>query len=169
MRTQRFGEARGDLLHRGVGALEPIDREREVQWLLDLPDSLMLARRQARHDAEAAAATYAPHGYYHHVPLGLLLERREAIAAGYASSFAAFPESEISNEGEVVEGNHYVHWGRFRGTLTGSWLGLPPTNRRLDLYYDLDTLCTQAGHTVEAVGATADVIRRARGGAHAAA
>jgi SnoaL-like polyketide cyclase len=92
-----------------------------------------------------------------------------------------------SNEGEVVEGNHYVQWGRFRGTLTGSWLGLPPTNRRLDLpfaavievregrmigealYYDLDTLCTQAGHTVEAVGATADVIRRARGGAHAAA
>jgi hypothetical protein len=33
---------------------------------------------EARHDAEAAAATYAPHGYYHHVPLGLLLgaERR---------------------------------------------------------------------------------------------
>ena len=88
---------------------------------------------EARHDAEAAAATYAPHGYYHHVPLGLLLEGREAVAAGYASSFAAFPDSEISNEGEVVEGNHYVHWGRFRATLTGSWLGLPPTNRRLDL------------------------------------
>jgi steroid delta-isomerase-like uncharacterized protein len=31
---------------------------------------------EARHDAEAAAATYAPHGYYHHVPLGLLLEGR---------------------------------------------------------------------------------------------
>jgi predicted ester cyclase len=142
---------------------------------------------EARHDAEAAAATYAPHGYYHHVPLGLLLEGREAIAAGYASSFAAFPDSEISNEGEVVEGNHYVHWGRFRGTLTGSWLGLPPTNRRLDLpfaavievregrmigealYYDLDTLCTQAGHTGEAVRAAADVVRRARAGAQAAA
>src|SRR4029450_2861976 len=39
----RRGE--GDLLHRGVGALEPIDRKREVQWLLDLPDSLMLARQ----------------------------------------------------------------------------------------------------------------------------
>jgi predicted ester cyclase len=142
---------------------------------------------EARHDAETAAATYAPHGYYHHVPLGLLLEGREAVAAGYASSFAAFPDSEISNEGDVVEGNHYVHWGRFRGTLTGSWLGLPPTNRRLDLpfaavievregrmigealYYDLDTLCTQAGHTVEAVRAAADVIRRARAGAQAAA
>ena len=138
---------------------------------------------EARHDAEAAAATYAPHGYYHHVPLGLLLEGQEAVAAGYASSFAAFPDSEIINEGEVVEANHYVHWGRFRGTLTGSWLGLPPTNRRLDLpfaavievregrmigealYYDLDTLCSQAGHTVEAVRAAADVIRGARANA----
>jgi steroid delta-isomerase-like uncharacterized protein len=142
---------------------------------------------EARHDAEAAAATYAPHGYYHHVPLGLLLEGQDAVAAGYASSFAAFPDSEISNEGEVVEGNHYVHWGRFRGTLAGPWLGLPPTNRRLDLpfaavievregrmigealYYDLDTLCTQAGHTVEAVRAAVDVIRRTRAGAQAAA
>ena len=142
---------------------------------------------EARHDAAGAAATYALHGYYHHVPLGLLLEGREAVAAGYASSFAAFPDSEISNEGEVIEGNHYVHWGRFRGTVTGSWLGLLPTNRRLDLpfaavievregrmigealYYDLDTLCTQAGYTVEAVRAAADVIRRARAGAQAAA
>ena len=142
---------------------------------------------EARHDAAAAAATYAPHGYYHHVPLGLLLKGQEAVAAGYASSFAAFPDSEIINEGEVVEANHYVHWGRFRGTLTGSWLGLPPTNRRLDLpfaavievregrmigealYYDLDTLCSQAGHTVEAVRAAADAIQRARAGAHAAA
>ena len=142
---------------------------------------------EARHDAEAAAATYAPHGYYHHVPLGLLLEGREAVAAGYASTFAAFPDSEISNEGDVVEANHYVHWGRFRGTLTGSWLGLPPTDRRLDLpfaavievregrmigealYYDLDTLCTQTGYTIEAVRAAADVIRRARAGAQAVA
>ena len=31
---------------------------------------------EARHDAAAAAATYASHGYYHHVPLGLLLEGR---------------------------------------------------------------------------------------------
>jgi hypothetical protein len=29
------------------------------------------------------------------------------------------------------------------------------------LYYDLDTLCAQSGHTVEAVRATADGIRRA--------
>lgn len=134
---------------------------------------------EARHDAAEAAATYALDGYYHHVPLGLRLEGRDAVAAGYASSFAAFPDSEVVNDGETVEGNFYVHWGRFRGTVTGAWLGLPPTHRRLDLpfaavievrdghmlgealYYDLDTLCAQSGHTIEAVRAAADGIRRA--------
>ena len=134
---------------------------------------------EARHDAAAAASTYTPHGYYHHVPLGLRLEGHDAVAAGYASNFAAFPDSEVANDGEVVEGSTYVHWGRFRATVTGSWLGLPPTHRRLDLpfaavievrdgrmvgetlYYDLDTLCAQSGHTIEAVRAAADRIGRA--------
>ena len=60
---------------------------------------------EARHDATAAAATYASHGYYHHVPLGLRLEGRDTVAAGYASSFAAFPDSEVVNDGEAVEGS----------------------------------------------------------------
>jgi hypothetical protein len=65
--------------------------------------------------------------------------------------------------------------------------GPPPTNRRLDLpfaavievrdghmigealYYDLDTLCTQAGFRVEAVRAAAEAIRRAHAEAHATA
>ena len=86
-----------------------------------------------------------------------------------------------------MEGSTYVHWGRFRATVTGSWLGLPPTHRRLDLpfaavievregrmvgetlYYDLDTLCAQSGHTVEAVRAAVDGLRRAAAGAHQAA
>ena len=142
---------------------------------------------EARHDAAAAAATYVPGGYYHHVPLGLRLEGRDSVARGYASSFAAFPDSEVVNDGEAVEGNSYVHWGRFRGTVAGSWLGLPPTNRHLDLpfaavievrngrmigetlYYDLDTLCAQSGHTIEAVRAAAEGIRRAAASARPAA
>lgn len=143
---------------------------------------------EARHDAAAAAATYATRGcYYHHMPLGLRLEGRDAVAAGYAASFAAFPDSEVVNDGEAVEGDVYVHWGRFRGTVAGSWLGLPPTHRRLDLpfaavievrdgrmigetlYYDLDTLCAQSGHSIEAVRAAAEGLRRAPAGARSAA
>ena len=66
---------------------------------------------EARHDAAAAAATYAAGGYYHHVPLGLRLEGRDAVASGYASSFAAFPDSEIVNDGEAVEGNTFMSTG----------------------------------------------------------
>jgi len=141
---------------------------------------------EARHDA-AAAATYAPHAYYHHMPLDLRLEGRDAVAAGYASSFAAFPDSEVVHDGEAVEGDIYVHWGRFRGTVAGSWLGLPPTNRRLDLpfaavievrdgrmvgetlYYDLDTLCAQSGHSIDAVRAAVEGLRRAHANARSAA
>ena len=85
----------------------------------------------------------------------------------------------IVTEGEAVEGATYLHWGRLQGTVAGSWLGLPATNRRLDLpfaavievrdglmvgeslYYDLDTLCAQSGHSVEAVRAAADGLRTA--------
>jgi steroid delta-isomerase-like uncharacterized protein len=139
---------------------------------------------EARHDATAAAATYAKDGYYHHVPLDLRLEGRDAVAAGYAANFAAFPDSQTVDEGEVVEGHTYVHWGRFHATVSGSWLGLPPTHRRLDLpvvavievrdgsmvgetlYYDLHTLCSQAGYSLDTVRAAAERIRAARAELH---
>jgi steroid delta-isomerase-like uncharacterized protein len=141
---------------------------------------------EARHDAAAAAATYAEHSYYQHVPLGLRLEGRDAVAMGYAASFAAMPDSELVEEGRTIEGTRFVHWGRFQATLTGSWLGLPPTGRRIDLpfaavielgdgrmvgetlYYDLATLCDQAGYTVDAVRAAAAAVRAAREAARAA-
>jgi hypothetical protein len=68
--------------------------------------------------------------------------------------------------------------------VSGSWLGLGPTHRRLDLpfaavievrdrrmvgetlYYDLDTLCSQAGYSVDAVRAAAERIRAARAEVH---
>jgi hypothetical protein len=37
------------------------------------------------------------------------------------------------------------------------------------LYYDLDTLCAQSGHTIGTVRAAADNIRRAAAGARTAA
>lgn len=51
---------------------------------------------EARHDATASAATYAPHCYYHHVPLGLRLEGRDAVAAGPATPRAS-PPSQIAS------------------------------------------------------------------------
>ena len=141
---------------------------------------------EARHDAPSAAATCDEHGYYHHVPLGLRLDGRDAVARGYAASFAAMPDSALVEEGRAIEGARFVHWGRFQATLAGSWLGLPPTGRRIDLpfaavielrdgrmvgetlYDDLATLCDQAGYTVEAVRAAAAAVGAARAATRAA-
>ena len=46
MRTQCLRYAACDLLHCCFGALEPVNRERKVQGLLDLPDAFMLSRWQ---------------------------------------------------------------------------------------------------------------------------
>ncbi len=43
MRAQCLRYAARDLLHCCFGALEPVNRERKVQGLLDLPDALMLS------------------------------------------------------------------------------------------------------------------------------
>jgi len=157
------------------------------QEIRDLVDQHLAA--EARHDAAAAAATYADHSYYHHVPLALRLEGRDRVSAGYAASFAAMPDSELLEEGRAIEGSRFVHWGRFRASLTGSWLGLPATGRRLDLpfaaviecrdgrmlgetlYYDLATLCDQIGHSIDAVRAAARALSEsaaARGAGRAA-
>src|SRR4030081_2536021 len=46
MRTKSFRESTSDLLHRCFRALESVNSEREVQGLLNLPDSLVFARWQ---------------------------------------------------------------------------------------------------------------------------
>ena len=137
---------------------------------------------EARHDAAGAAATYRADAYYEHVPLGLRFEGRDAVAAQYAGSFAAVPDSAATYDGEVLEGNRLVHWGRLRGTVRGSLLGQPATGRTIDLpfvaiievrdggmvgetvHYDSATLCDQAGFSLEAVRGVAATLREAAAG-----
>jgi hypothetical protein len=58
MRTQCLRDAVCDLLHCCFGALEPVDRERKVQWLLDFPDAFMLSRWQYLRRASNCNPTY---------------------------------------------------------------------------------------------------------------
>lgn len=141
---------------------------------------------EARHDPEAAAATYVEDSYYVHVPLGLRFSGRQAVATQYAASFQATPDSEAVIEGETIDGPRMVHWGRFRGTVSGPWLGQAPTGRKVDLpfvaiielrdgkmlgetvYYDLATLCDQAGFSLPAVVDAARALREGRAAGRAA-
>jgi steroid delta-isomerase-like uncharacterized protein len=131
---------------------------------------------EARHDAAAAAATYVEEGYYENVPLGLHFKGRDAVAVQYGGSFSAMPDSRAEIDAEVVEGSRLVHWGTFRATLSGEFIGQPPTGRAVALpfiatiefadgkmrgerlYYDLATLCEQAGVSLSAVRANAQIL-----------
>lgn len=124
---------------------------------------------EQRRDADAAASTYVPHGYYRVVPLGFNFSGRAAVAAQYAAVYAAFPDVHFEIEGEILEGRQLFHWGVMRGTATGSFFGLPPTGRSVALpfaarfefgedamlgetvWYDLATLCEQVGAPVAEV------------------
>lgn len=141
---------------------------------------------EARHDAAAAASYYSDDGYYEVMPLGVRFQGRDAVAMQYAASAAAIPDSQVTIDREVVEGDRLVHWGTFYGTVTGELLGQPPTGRSIALpfiaivefsagrirgerlYYDLATLCEQAGLSVNAVRESARQMQAALGTSAAA-
>ena len=132
---------------------------------------------EGRHDPAASAATYVDDCYYESVPLGIRFTGRAAIEMQYAGGMIAMPDSVATHEGEVAEGNLIAHWGTFRATMTGPFLGLPPTGRAVTLpfaaifefdgdrmlgervYFDLASLCEQAGIPIDDVRAAAATLR----------
>lgn len=121
------------------------------------------------HDSAKAASTYLPNGTYRHMPTGLFFQGHDAVQLQYAASYVNFPDQTFEIEGEVIEGNTLVHWSTLRATAKGPFLGLPPTGRKIalpfvariefrdgamageTLWYDMLTLCEQAGYDPEAV------------------
>jgi len=130
------------------------------------------------HDSVRAASTYLADGYYHHMPTGLRCHGRGQVRLQYAASYVNFPDQSFEIENEVVEGNVLMHSATLYGTARGPFLGLPPTGRpvalpfvaRIEfrdgamagetLWYDMLTLCEQAGYDP-------DDVRRASAAARA--
>jgi steroid delta-isomerase-like uncharacterized protein len=122
-----------------------------------------LAAEQESHDARAAAAEYVDDGYYELVAFGTRLRGRDAVERNYAATMHAMPDVHFDIDGEVIDGDTLVHWGTMIGTVTGSYLGHPPTGREVrlpflarfeftdgairseQLWFDAATLCEQAG------------------------
>ena len=132
---------------------------------------------EARRDYDAVIETFTPDCYLETVALGLRSEGRDAARASYVAYFTAFPDLAPDDEGFAAGDDVLVSWGTLRGTSKGEWLGVPPgggsfavrfTNvsdfkdgrmRGETIYFDLATLCEQAGVSVADVRAAA----RARG------
>jgi steroid delta-isomerase-like uncharacterized protein len=145
-----------------------------------------VAAEDAR-DAHAAAATYHADCFYETPALGTRFVGKDQVAMQYAALFAAFPDATVKYDGEAYGEDVLVHWGTFRGTLTGDFLGVAPTGRRVEfpvvallffkdglmagerVFYDLATFCEQAGLTLGTVRAAAASVSAALGGATAVA
>jgi hypothetical protein len=92
------------------------------------------------------------------------------VRAAYEMQFfSAFPNLAPADEGMAVGDDTVVVWGTLHGTSRGDWLGVPPGGGTFAvpfanvvpfrdglmageiIYFDLATLCEQAGIPLEAV------------------
>lgn len=123
---------------------------------------------EAARDIDAILETFADDCFLETVPLGLRSEGKEAVRRSYeARFFTAFPDLAPDDEGMAIGDDVVAVWGTLRGTSRGDWLGVLPgggsfavpfTNlvpfrdRLMEgerIYFDLATLCEQAGIPLE--------------------
>jgi predicted ester cyclase len=138
------------------------------------------------HDSAAAASTYLADGYYRHVPTGIAFRGRDQVALQYAASYVNFPDQSFEIESEVLDGHTLIHTAVLHATAKGPFLGLAPTGRRIalpfvarfefrdgamageTLWYDMLTLCEQAGYEPDAVKKASAAARAQFSGSEAA-
>ncbi len=128
---------------------------------------------EARRDYDSVMDTFTADCYLETVALGTRSEGREAARAAYVGYFTAFPDLAPEDEGFAGGDDFLVSWGTLRGTSEGPWLDVPPgggsfavrfTNVSAfkdglmhgeTIYFDLATLCEQAGVPLEPIRAAA--------------
>jgi steroid delta-isomerase-like uncharacterized protein len=124
---------------------------------------------EARRDYDAVVDTFSDDCYIETVALGVRREGREAARKAYVGYFTAFPDLAPEDEGFAFGDDCLVTWGTLRGTSGGEWFGVPPsggsfavpftnvtrfTDDRMQgesIYFDLATLCEQAGLPIDAI------------------
>jgi steroid delta-isomerase-like uncharacterized protein len=145
----------------------------------------MLRLFEAHREAEAARdydgilATFTDDCFLETVALGSRSEGKEACRGAYQGYFTAFPDLDPDDRGFAFGDDVLVTWGTLSGTSGGDWVGVPPSGGSFvvpfvnvapfreglmhgeSIYFDLATLCDQAGLDVDAVRAGA-AARRAR-------
>jgi predicted ester cyclase len=105
--------------------------------------------------------------------LGLRSEGREATRIAYMAYFTAFPDLDSDYQGFAAGDDVLVGWGVLSGSSGGEWLGVAPTGGRFavrftnvatfrerrmageSIFFDVATLCEQAGFSIHEVRAAA--------------
>jgi steroid delta-isomerase-like uncharacterized protein len=129
---------------------------------------------EAARDIDAILETFAEECFLETMALGLRSEGKAAVRAAYEMQFfSAFPDLVPEDEGMAVAEDAIAVWGTLRGTSQGDWLGVPPGGGSFTvpfanvvpfkdgrmagemIYFDLATLCAQAGIPLDDVRAAA--------------
>jgi len=147
-------------------------------------DALFRVHREAeaRRDYDAVLDTFTDDCYLRTMALGLHSNGREACRASYVAYFTAFPDLTPDDEATAFSDDALVSWGHLQGTSGGDWLGVPPSGGTFrvpftnvttfkdgrmageSIYFDLATLCEQAGLPIDAIRAAAKAKAAATGG-----
>ncbi len=128
---------------------------------------------EARRDYDAIMKTFTEDCYLETVPLGTRSEGQAAARSAYMGYFTAFPDLTPDDRGMAFGEDAMVAWGLLRGTSGGDWLGVAPSGGSFavpftnvavfkgdlmlgeSIYFDLATLCEQAGLALDEVRAAA--------------
>jgi steroid delta-isomerase-like uncharacterized protein len=128
---------------------------------------------EIRRDYDAIIETFVEDCYIETIALGLRSDGREATRTAYKAYFTAFPDLDSDYQGFAAGDDVLVGWGVLSGTSGGEWLGVAPTGGRFavrftnvatfrdgrmageTIYFDVATLCEQAGFSVDEVRAAA--------------
>jgi len=129
---------------------------------------------EAARDIDAILKTFVSDCFLETMPLGLRSDGRDAVRAAYEQQFfTAFPDLAPEDDGIAVGDDVIAVWGTLRGTSRGEWLGIPPGGGTFAvpfanvvpfsrglmagerIYFDLATLCEQAGLPIGEVRAAA--------------
>jgi steroid delta-isomerase-like uncharacterized protein len=124
---------------------------------------------ERQRDFDGIMATFAENCYLETIALGSRSEGQAAARAAYVAYFTAFPDLTPDDRGMAFGDGVLVSWGFLGGTSGGDWLGIPPSGKSFavpftnvatfteelmlgeSIYFDLATLCDQAGLPLDAV------------------
>ena len=129
---------------------------------------------EAARDYDAILETFVEDCFLETQALGLRSEGKRDVRRTYEQSyFAAFPDLSPDDVGSAFGDDVMVVWGTLEGTSRGEWLGVPPSGKSFSvpfanvtpfrdglmwgetIYFDLATLCEQAGLPLDEIRAAA--------------
>ena len=100
----------------------------QIELLFDRRDHAFALR-----DAEGVTAQYAEDAVVESPTAGGTVRSRQAIQEITRAWFAGLPDVSMTRTELVIDGDRVVWIGHARGTGSGGFLGLPPTNKAFQL------------------------------------